>query len=232
MSDLPANYPIRRRATDTDRNNTVTELSAALSRGQLDITEFEERSSQACSARFVDELAPLLADVTITPDLLPYSSNSPDQHVEPHLSASKSTFNSQTATQAVARVRAQITGTPGGSSLSISVMGGAERKGNWVCPTNHTSLALMGGNALDLREALLESDHIHINAFAVMGGIDIIVPEGVRVICNGLGLMGGFGSTVDKSAIIQPGNLPADAPVVTVSGLALMGGVTVITKAR
>lgn len=218
--------PIRKRATDDHRTAAVDELSTAVARGQLTLEEFEERSAKAWSARFVDDLLSLLEDVIDVPPHLPAPTGSAatlvpsaPQHQHP-------------ASQAVARVRSQITGQPNGSTLSLSLMGGSERRGNWICPTAHTTIAVMGGNVVDLRDALLESDHITITAVTLMGGIEIIVPEGVRVICDGMGLLGGFGSETHKSVTIHPSDLPGDAPVVRVRGLAVMGGVSVVTRAR
>ena len=53
-----------------------------------------------------------------------------------------------------------------------------------------------------------------------MGGIDIVVPDDVTVIVNGIGFMGSF----EDNARVQgtPGG-----PVVRINGLALMGGVDV-----
>lgn len=222
MTGAGADEPIRKLATDDNRSQAVTELSAAVARGQLTLDEFEGRSAQAWSARHVDELLTLLADISDTP-----------AHFQPGLPAAQHhSPTTATAAQAVARARSQITGQPEGSKLSLSIMGGAERSGNWLCPTTHISITVMGGNVVDLREASFESGDITITAFTLMGGIEIIVPEGVRVICDGIGLMGGFGATVHKEARIRPSSLPADAPVVRVKGLAVMGGVGVTTKPR
>lgn len=221
MTGITGSDPLRKRATDDNRSDTVNELSAALSRGQLTIDEFDERSGQAWSARYTDELLSLLIDITDMPGDLP-------THMDPRQPAA----DGNPTSQAVARARSQVTGHQGGSAWSISVLGGAERAGNWPCPSDHTSITVMGGNLVDLREASFESATTNIKAFALMGGIEIIVPEGVRVICDGFGLMGGFGATVDKSATVPPSSLPHDAPVVKVTGLALMGGISVTTKPR
>ncbi|WP_053544128.1 DUF1707 SHOCT-like domain-containing protein [Corynebacterium deserti] len=230
MAAPQENDPIKKLATDQNRNQVVDELSAAVSRGQLTLEEFEERSTQAWNARHLDTLISLIADVNDNPHHLlgqafPGAYNLPTAH---HFPAPE-VFDAQSA---VARVRRQITGNPTGSKLSFSLLGGASRKGNWLVPQSHTSIAIMGGSELDLRDALLESNHIEISAFCVMGGMEIIVPEGVRVICDGVGVMGGFEQTIDKKATIQPGMLPDDAPVVRVQGIAFMGGVSVITKPR
>ena len=100
-----------------------------------------------------------------------------------------------------------------------------------MAPT-HTSITLMGGNALDLREARLASRETTIYALSIMGGIDIIVPEDVRVIDDGVGIMGGFGMEDHPSCTLSVAQLPADAPVIRVRGLALMGGVGITRAAR
>ena len=216
-------------ATDQNRNQVVDELSAAVSRGQLTLQEFEERSKKAWEARYLENLLPLISDVTLNPqtvvgmpstDAVPYSTHTP------------APSHSPTAQDAVASVRRRITGTPGGSEVSFAIFGGAVRKGDWIVPPSHTSIAIFGGNSIDLRQALWENDHIEISAYALMGGIDIIIPEGARVICDGFGVFGGFDQNVDKKVSFQPSRLPQDAPTVRVKGLALFGGVNVVTKTQ
>lgn len=125
-----------------------------------------------------------------------------------------------------------ISTQPGGSAFSFSIMGGSVKKGRWHVAPTHTSITVMGGNDLDLRNATLSAHETVINAFAVMGGIDIIVPDDVRVIDNGVGVMGGFELRDDPSSTTSHDHLPSDAPVVRVRGLALMGGVDIIRAAR
>lgn len=230
--------PPRKLAADDDRRRVTDELSAALGRGQLQFDEFEERSALAWSCRYRDELLPLVADIHDSPETLAGlrpnvpATPTPNQPMPFTTSGGDSTQVPVTARTAVDQVRSRITGQTDGSELSFSMMGGATRKGDWLVANTHTSITVMGGNAVDLREARFETGEIRIYAFAVMGGIEIIVPEGVRVVSDGIGIMGGFDSSVHKHATIRPSELPADAPVVRVSGLAVMGGVSVITKPR
>ena len=97
----------------------------------------------------------------------------------------------------------------------------------WTCPARHTVFALMGGIDIDLREASLEAEHTTIVAVALMGGIDILVPDDLHVEIDGVGLMGGFGEDLGTwrkdPRTVRPA--PPGAPVVRVTGLALMGGV-------
>ncbi|MGP6174856.1 DUF1707 SHOCT-like domain-containing protein [Corynebacterium sp. A21] len=234
--------PIRKLASDEDRQRVTNELSAALGRGQLDFAEFDERSTAAWACRYRDELIPLVADVHDDPQVLaglkppkpayptaaipaPFEGHSPAGSPSP-------VRGLLSPRQAVDLVRSRITGESTGSGLSASVMGGAVRNGDWLVPRIHTTITVMGGNDIDLREARFESGEIEIRAFALMGGIGITVPEGVRVICDGFALMGGFDAAIDKKATIRPADLPPDAPVVRVTGFALMGGIGVITKPR
>jgi DUF1707 SHOCT-like domain len=53
----------RVRASDADRDQTVERLRTHHEQGRLDATEFEERMSAALTARYCDELPPLLADL-------------------------------------------------------------------------------------------------------------------------------------------------------------------------
>ena len=78
----------------------------------------------------------------------------------------------------------------------------------------------MGGVDLDLTKARLAEREVTITAVAIMGGIDIVVPDDMTVIVNGIGFMGAFEDTARSRAV--PGG-----PVVRINGLAFMGGVEV-----
>jgi class 3 adenylate cyclase len=84
----------------------------------------------------------------------------------------------------------------------------------------------MGGVTLDLRQAEIEGSELIINAVAVMGGIEVIVPEGIHVEMTGIALLGGKDCRVTDVPPV-PGS-----PVVRVRVFALMGGVTVRTGKR
>ena len=110
--------------------------------------------------------------------------------------------------------------------------GETEKTGNWVCAPSHVSVAIMGGNDIDLRFTRLGAQETRITAIAVMGEIEIYVPEDVRVVCDGVGVMGSFEVSTDESVTVRMEDLPSDAPVIRVSGLGLMGGVGVTRLSR
>ena len=195
------------RASDADRERVAQVLHDALGEGRITMHELEERLDTVYAAKTIGELAPVTSD-------LPAEANQPAE-----------------AHQAQAHVRTgpdSRIGGHAGSHTSIALMSGAARKGNWVLPAQHNSLALMGGVEIDLREARFAEKQCTITAVAIMGGIEIVVPEDVIVEVNGIGLMGAFEST-DKGGSNTP---PPTAPRVKVTGLALMGAVEVVRKPR
>ncbi|MBW0124291.1 DUF1707 SHOCT-like domain-containing protein [Pseudonocardia oceani] len=106
-----------------------------------------------------------------------------------------------------------------GPSVSVAVLSGCHRSGEWVVPVRHQAVALMGGVELDLTHARFAGPDVTITAVAIMGGIEITVPEHLHVEVDGFGFMGGFDG---RAAGARP-----DGPRVRITGLALMGGVEV-----
>ena len=77
--------------------------------------------------------------------------------------------------------------------------------------------AVFGGIECDLRNAVIEKD-CAIQASAIFGGIDILVPSGVNVKVRSNSIFGG----VSNKTAIYP-----DAPTIYVSGLSMFGGVEI-----
>ena len=76
--------------------------------------------------------------------------------------------------------------------------------------------AVFGGIKLDLREAVIESDCV-IDLTAIFGGIDIFLPDNVKVDVSSTSLFGGIS---DKKAKIAD----ESAPVVYINGVCMFGG--------
>ncbi len=106
----------------------------------------------------------------------------------------------------------------------VAVMGGATRKGRFRLATETNVVTIMGGADIDLRHAELQGPEVTMNVYSVMGGANVIVPEGVHVELGGLAIMGGKDHRPGKEPV------PPGAPVVRVRAFTLMGGVSVITK--
>ena len=105
-----------------------------------------------------------------------------------------------------------------GSGLAFSLLSGFARKGAWTVPPLFTAVCLGGGGLLDLSEARFTGKDTRIRAFALCGGMKILLPDDVDADVNGFGLMGLF--TRKANGPGAPG-----APRVTVRGFALFGGI-------
>lgn len=105
-----------------------------------------------------------------------------------------------------------------GPSVSVAVLSGCDRTGQWVVPPRHTAVAVLGGVQLDLRHARFTGRDTTITAVAILSGIDITVPDHLDVVVDGVGLLGGFAGHTTSGA---------GGPRVRITGLALLGGVDV-----
>lgn len=81
--------------------------------------------------------------------------------------------------------------------------------------------AIMGGLDLDFTGAGLEGGKATIDATAIMGGVEIKVPQDWRVVIDGTPILGGFD---DKHRSVSDAEAKA---TLFVKGTAIMGGVTI-----
>ena len=82
--------------------------------------------------------------------------------------------------------------------------------------------AIFGGVTLDLRNARPAPGGAAVNATAVFGGIEVLVPEGWQVELSGTPILGGIEDKTDHSHPSAP-----DAPRLEVDALSVLGGVEV-----
>lgn len=190
------------RASDADRERVAEILREAAGDGRLTLEELDERLDAVYAAKTYAELEPITHDLpnagaTHTPAPVP----------EPKPAADPARFG----------------GLPG-STTAVAILGGFERKGDWVVPREFNCVAFMGGGELDMRDARFEEPTVKINCVAIMGGVEITVPDDAKVHIQGVGIMGGFDHRA-ASGEGRPGG-----PTIIVTGVALMGGVDVKRK--
>lgn len=196
----PLSYPL-----EQNREQTMQSLERAFIDGILTHEEYDERLELATTARNQPELDVLLEDLPAAHTALvapPKAELAPAAHDVPPMAS----------------------GPSGPPETIFTFMGGHERDGQWSPPSRINAVALFGGVKLDFTAATLQPGVTEINCVAIMGGIEIFVPPGVRVENKGTGILGGF-STRLKGSDPQPG-----APTIRISGVALMGGVDVRVK--
>lgn len=199
MSNLPEPAsPGSLRVSDADRDRVAEMLREAAGQGRITFDELEERLSLAYSAKTYLDLEVVTRDLPSSGVVMP------------------------SVTSAAGSTPDQAGGRPG-ARFSLAIMSGTRRRGPWVVPPAYLALAIMGGVRLDLRHARFSQSEATIHAYALMGGVEIIVPEDIEVNVAGIGFMGGFDHRASGPGI--PG-----APRLKVIGFAMMGGVDVKRK--
>ncbi|KXO89165.1 DUF1707 SHOCT-like domain-containing protein [Tsukamurella pseudospumae] len=194
--------PLRRdvlRASDHDRNRVVEMLSEALGLGQITLPEYEERSHNAVQARTFADLDRLVVDL---PAVQAPSSMAAPAYRAPSVAPA---------------------GVPRMSENKWAVMSGTRVRGPIAVGPEHTATAFWGGVNLDLREATFLVGDVTLNVYAVMGGVEIILPKGANVHVEGVGIMGAFEHK-------NPQTGDPTGPRITVKGFAFWGGVEVKIK--
>lgn len=185
------------RASDAEREHVVELMRQASIEGRLSLEELVARSDAAYSAKTRNELDRLTVDL-------------PTAQPQREAAPTSSTVRPSAARKA--------------SRWAVAFMGGVNRRGRWRPADRVNVVAVMGGGVIDLREAVVTDPEVVITVVAVMGGVDVIVPEGVEVDFAGFAFMGGRDEKV-ADVPVRPGT-----PLIRVRGFALMGGVTVRSR--
>ncbi|MDQ3405306.1 MAG: DUF1707 domain-containing protein [Actinomycetota bacterium] len=188
--------PHEMRASNADRERFAKILHDAMADGRLTLNELDERLGQVYAARTFGELEPVTRDL-------------PGHQVVVSAAGAPPVLGGSN------RI-----GGRGTSTNAIAILSGAERKGVWTIPPTFSAVAVLGGVQIDLSHATFESRETTIQAFALMGGVEIFVPEGVTVHVTGSAFMGGFENKVRTAG-------SPDGPVVRINGFAMLGGVEV-----
>jgi hypothetical protein len=178
------------------REKAISVLTDAFSKDDLPLEEFESRLTRVHNAATVEEIKSIVADLP-----------GHEKAIAP------------------VRVRPLPPAEAQSSQTLLAIIGGTERKGSWTAAERMFALSLVGGTHLDFREARLPPGVIELNVYAIMGGVEIIVPPDLPVETHGIGIMGGF-VQLDRA----PQSPDVERSVLRISGVAFMGGVHVETR--
>jgi len=181
--------------SDEQRERVIDELRRHCGAGALTLDEFAERAGRVWAAPTSMELDAIVADL---PDL-----STP--------AAAQPAIVGETRRRKMRR-------------WVIAIMSGDNTKGRWRVGGKLNAVAIMGGAEIDRREAEFDEPELHITAVSIMGGVNVIVPEGIDVHLDGFSFVGG------KDAKLAPVPLLPGAPRVRVTAICIMGGVDVRSK--
>ena len=100
-----------------------------------------------------------------------------------------------------------------------AILGGGDYKNNTEDLKGVVAEAILGGLEIDLRDAKITED-IVLELTAVLGGIDIYIPDDVRVeIISGVPVLGGFEHKINRNAL--------SGPKVRIKYTAVLGGIEI-----
>src|SRR5438270_4708854 len=106
---------------------------------------------------------------------------------------------------------------------TLALLSSAKRTGRWRARGVTQATAILGSCTIDLRHAEIEGDRLLVRASAVLGGIEILVPENVDVDLTGTALLGSI-----KDRRRSPDG--DSGPGVRVEAFALCGSVSVANE--
>src|SRR4051794_1675906 len=185
--------PARQRISDQERQQVADVLRDAAGQGRISFDELDERLAVTFAAKTYGELAQVTTDLPVV-----------------------------SAGSLPAPLTSDLATAPAYDS-SFASMSTTRRQGRWQIGSHHKALAVMGGVVVDLREALLTSPEVTIQASTFMGSVDVIVDQHTVVVCDGRAFMGDYSEKRSKI----PSDPRLGSPVVRVQGRALMGRVNV-----
>ena len=184
------------------REVVIDALSKHFANDALDMDEFEQRVDLAHRVTSVGELDELLKD-------LDPAEVQPSQSMVPRAEAP------QGAIAAPVKKARRV----------LSILGGIQRRGTWRVPKKLRVIAVMGGVDLDFREAEFGPGVTEVKVTSVIGGVAIIVPPHLRVECDGRAILGVF-EGMDSGT----GERDVDAPLLRITGSAILGAVETSTR--
>jgi hypothetical protein len=190
--------PLPAAQLDQRREHTVARLCEHYAHDHLNDQELQERIDRVYAARTVAALDALIADL-------------------PALALPGTDASHEIATVSADDVRER--------QIVAAIMGGAERKGAWTPARRVFAFAIMGGIVLDFRDARFAAGTTEVNIFALMGGVEVVVPPGLRIESDGIAIMGGW-EHLNSEEVRGSGR----GPTLRLTGLALMGGVEITTR--
>jgi hypothetical protein len=191
MSDSPDQRP-ELRISDTDRDRAAEVLREAHAHGRITVDELDERLTSVYAAKTEADLVPVTRDLPATQAPRP---------------------------AAKAPARGRIGGTPR-FRTSLAILGGASRNGAWVVPPEYKAVATLGGIDLDMSNSTFAEAETIIKVYAVLGGVEITVPEDAEVDVGVVGILGGVDNGGEGPGV--PGG-----PRIRIVGAAVMGGIEV-----
>ncbi|MCX7028132.1 MAG: LiaF-related protein [Spirochaetes bacterium] len=195
---------------ESERERALDSITTAFSHGVISIEDYERRAGAIQNAKAYADIDAQILD-------LPRAELPRDQ---PRRRSSPSRRGAEPRPADDFLVESR-SGSP---DFSLCVMGDRKMVGDWLNSDQAITFTLMGSTTLDLRDTALPPGRLKIDAIAIMGEVRIIVPHGLPVRMSAFPFMG----EANVQASVER-RVDRNRPWVDVSGIALMGSITVKT---
>jgi hypothetical protein len=200
----PVAEALRMRASDADREKVANVLRDAYAEGRLSHDEYDERLTEVYRAATYGDLIPVMRDLPVPPGTLALPAPNGVQVTGPPIPGGP-------VVRPSAAAQADIS--------PVAIFGEVKRGGAWTVPAEFNATCIFGGGELDFTQAVLTSNETVLTVVCLFGGLEVIVPDGMIVRSEAIGIFGGVNVPVTASA---PG-----APVLVIKGAAIFGGIDV-----
>jgi hypothetical protein len=194
------------------RELKINELSQHFANDDLSLDELERRIEQVYKAATMAELDAITAD-------LRSAAPAPADPARAKLVRGRDRTPSTPATHEVANTRL------------LSLMSSTKRVGRWAVPRKLDVVAIMSDTKIDMTHAAMPAGVVDFEVRAVMASLKLIVPPGMRVIIDTHSVMSNIRSRADELPA-EDAPATATAPVLRLTGFALMSDVKVVVRRR
>jgi len=222
----PEMLPLKRghdSALSNQRLAAIRQLRNHFAYSTIDVYELERRLEMVQAATDGAELEPAVADLPAldsngkVPIVRPAAAvgAQPQQPQQPHALAPVAQGNA-----------GALAANTWDSSTIAAFLTKETRQGAWKVTREITIFALLGGAELDFTQVEIPYPAVEVNLSCFMGGVKIIVPEGLYVESNAIAVAG----SIDIPAAAVP---PIrDMRRIHLTGMLFLGGVDVIVRPR
>lgn len=202
---------------ELEREDAVQRLCAAYARDQLTTGELEARLERVYASADRQALDRVLEG--LPPAQIPRLGEAPVR--VPNL-APPGAATSGSGPAQPRRSGERPTGRGPGERRYVALMSEVRKEGAWTPTPVIVANAFMGNVVLDFRETAIPAEGVDIYTDVIMGELTVILPPGLPADVDCTSFMG---AVKDKSKAGVAG-----APTIRITGGAVMGGITVVTK--
>ena len=201
---------------ETERERALDSITTAFSQGAITLEDYEIRAGAIQNARASADIDAQVIDLP--------RSELPRDPPRGRAAPSRRATESRHAAESRPEPDFLVESRSGSPDFSLCVMGDRKMVGDWLNSDQAVTLTLMGSTTFDLRDTALPPGRLKIDAIAIMGEVRIIVPQGLPVRMSAFPFMG----EANVQASVER-RVDRNRPWVDVSGIALMGSITVRT---